>query len=96
MLAEAGQRASFSRAAGSESAISSSTAKPFCARSMAGAIRSASDNLPEPYFACASARPATVPGTPTLRPLSRDFFGSGLPLASRNMVGVAAAGAVSR
>ena len=31
---------------------------------IAGAISSASVNLPEPYFACASASPATVPGTP--------------------------------
>ena len=63
---------------------------------IAGAISSARLSLPEPYFLSASVRPATVPGTPTLRALSRDFFGSGLPAASRNMVGVAAAGAVSR
>ena len=36
------------------------------------------------------------PGTPTDSALSRDFFGSGSPLASRNIVSVAAAGAVSR
>ena len=73
-------------ARGSESAVSSSTGKPCCASRIAGAISSASESLPEPYFCCASARPATVPGTPTASPLSRDFVGSGLPLASRNMV----------
>ena len=65
IAADDGQRASRSRDRGSESARSSSTGKPSRASAIAGAIRSASENLPEPYFACASASPATVPGTPT-------------------------------
>ena len=76
--------------------MSSSTGNPWLASRMAGAIKSASESLPEPYLRCANTSPATVPGTPTDNPLSRDFAGSGSPLASRNMVGVAAAGAVSR
>ena len=39
-------------------------AKPSRAMAMAGAIRSASVKWPEPYLSSASARPATVPGTP--------------------------------
>ena len=60
----AGQRASRACARGSESATSSSIGMPSRASAIAGAISSASVNLPEPYFACASASPATVPGTP--------------------------------
>ena len=81
---------------GSESATSSSTGMPLRASSIAGAIRSARVNLPEPYFACASASPATVPGTPTASAESRDFAGSALPFGSRKMSRVIAAGAVSR
>ena len=44
-------------------------------------------NFPEPYFACAIANPATVPGTPTASPESRDFSGSASPFALRNIVG---------
>ena len=36
-------------------------------------------NLPEPYFSSASARPATVPGTPMPSAESRDLALSGLP-----------------
>ena len=49
----------------SESAVSPSIGMPARASAIAGAIRSASVNRPEPYLACASANPATVPGTPT-------------------------------
>ena len=38
------------------------------ASAIAGAIRSAKENLPEPYLRQASSRPATVPGTPIARP----------------------------
>src|SRR5262245_21496920 len=58
-FADDGQRANFSFASGSESARSVSTANPSRASSIDGAISSASVNLPEPYFACACARPAT-------------------------------------
>ena len=66
--------------------MSSTISTPLPASVIAGAISSASDNLPEPYFSCASARPATVPGTPTDSAESRDFFGSASPFASRNIV----------
>ena len=96
ILADAGQRASRGRARGSESATSSSTGMPSRASAIAGAISSASVNLPEPYFACASASPATVPGTPIASAELRDFAGSASPLPSRNTSRVVAAGAVSR
>jgi len=53
-------------------------------------------NLREPYFACASASPATVPGTPIESAEWRDFSASASPLASRKTSRVTAAGAVSR
>ena len=56
----------------------------------------ASVNLPEPYFSSASAKPATVPGTPMPSAESRDLAVSGLPSAPRKMSRVVAAGAVSR
>ena len=49
----------------------------------------ASVNLPEPYFSSASARPATVPGTPMPSAELRDLAVSGLPSAPRNMSRVA-------
>ncbi len=93
---EDGQRLNRLAPQGIESATWPSMGKPLSASAMAGAISSASVNRPEPYFRSASASPATVPGTPTASPESRDFFGSGLPAASRNMVLRARAGAVSR
>ncbi len=48
IFADDGQRPSRTRARGSESAMSSSTAKPSRASAMAGAIRSASVSRPEP------------------------------------------------
>ena len=94
--AEDGQRASRGRSLGSESAVSSVIAIPSRASAIAGAIKSASVNRPEPYFSAASARPATVPGTPMASAESRDFCGSALPSASRNDVALIACGAVSR
>src|SRR5215510_2144548 len=88
-----GQRAIRGCAAGSVSAMSSTMSTPLRASVIAGAINSANDSLPEPYLSCARARPATVPGTPIDNAESRDFFGSASPLASRNIVSVAAAGA---
>ena len=70
---------------GSVSALSSATTKPSRASAIAGLSRSASVNLPEPYFSSASASPATVPGTPMPSAESRDFAGSGLPSAPRNI-----------
>ena len=96
IFAEAGQRDSRREMPGSVSAMSSAMTKPSRASSMAGLSRSASVNWPEPYFSSASARPATVPGTPMLSAESRDLAISGLPSAPRNMSRVAAAGAVSR
>ena len=81
---------------GKVSAMSSAMTKPSRASSIAGFSRSASVNLPEPYFSSASASPATVPGTPMPSAESRDFAISGLPSAPRNMSRVVAAGAVSR
>src|SRR5215210_5404880 len=61
---------------------------------MAGANTSASDIVPN--FSSASSHVATVPGTPTERPLYRaSLNGSGTPF-SRNDAGCMAAGAVSR
>ena len=53
------------------SARSSWTRSPRGASAIAGAIRSAKVNLPEPYLRQASSRPATVPGTPMPSPLAR-------------------------
>jgi hypothetical protein len=47
-------------------------------------------------FSRASASPATVPGTPIAKAESRDFAGSALPLASRNVLSLTPCGAVSR
>ena len=49
----------------------------------AGATSSAIENLPEPYFRRASDRPATVPGTPAARPVSRDFSATASPVSLR-------------
>ena len=47
--------------------------------------------------ACARPSMATAPGTPVERPLvTASGYDSGAPLSSRNMPGVAPAGAVSR
>ena len=75
---------------GKVSAMSSASAKPSRASSIAGCSNSASVNLPEPYFSSASARPATVPGTPMPSAESRDFALSGLPSAPRKMSRVVA------
>ena len=50
------------------SSNSSPVRKPLRASSIAGAISCASVNFPEPYFSCACASPATVPGTPMASP----------------------------
>ena len=70
--------------------------KPFSATSAAGATASRSDVVPQRCSAVSSA--ASVPGTPTARPLvdaTVNSCAAGTPL-SRNCVGVAAAGAFSR
>ena len=77
--ADDGQRSSRGLSIGSESAVSSAIAMPSRASAIAGMIRSASVNLPEPYFCSASASPATVPGTPMASAESRDFCESALP-----------------
>ena len=76
--------------------MSAGTAMPLRASAIDGAISCASVKLPEPYLRCASASPATVPGTPIASPDSRDFLGSASPRSSRNTSRVVAAGAVSR
>ena len=78
-----GQRASRASSFGGRSARSSLTGKPSRASANAGAIRSASVKRPEPYFASAIARPATVPGTPMASAVSRDFARIGIAIAHR-------------
>ena len=63
-------------------------AMPSRASEIAGMIRSASVNLPEPYFCSASASPATVPGTPMASAELRDFCGSALPSRVEKRFGV--------
>ena len=63
---------------------------------IAGASNCASVNLPDPYFSTASAKPATVPGTPTPRPLDWDLPGAKLPASSRNTLASVSAPAISR
>jgi len=91
-----GQRASRRYQSGNVSALSSATTMPLRARSIAGRSKSERLNLPEPYFASASANPAGVPGTPMPSAESRDLAMSGLPSDPRKISGVVAAGAVSR
>ena len=95
-LADDGHFWNSGRAEAKVSARSPSTMKPSFASAIAGAISCASVNLPDPYFRCASASPATVPGTPTPSPEKIDFCGSAFPSASRKLSLVIAAGAVSR
>src|SRR5215831_9296706 len=92
----AGQRARRDCDRGSESAMSFSMGMPSRASAIAGAISWASVNLPEPYFACASASPATVPGTPMASAESCDLRGSASPRSSRKISRVVAAGAVDQ
>ena len=63
---------------------------------IAGASKSASVNFPEPYFCSASAKPATVPGTPMPSAESRDLTGSASPASSRKLLVLMAVGAISR
>ena len=71
-----------------------STTKPSCATSMAGASAWASEKVP--YSRSARSQPATVPGTPALRPLQRaSLKASGAPF-SQKLSGCIAAGAISR
>jgi hypothetical protein len=71
------------------------TSKPRSARSIAPRQDSAQGR--RPWSACASASIAIAPGTPVDRPLfTASQNGIGRPSASRNMVGVAPAGATSR
>jgi hypothetical protein len=70
------------------------TVKPSRARAMAGARSCFQVSLPNRR--CASARPFTVPGTPTARLPAMLRLGSGSPSAFRYMSALAAPGAVSR
>ncbi len=71
------------------------TGKPLSASLIAGSNSLAQGSLP--YLECASQSIFTTPGMPTESPPGMaSGLGRGLPSASRNMVGVADAGACSR
>ena len=78
----------------SERANPAGRSMPPLARRSAGETSAAHELLP--YFRCASAKPATVPGTPTDLRLPWWIRAEYAPVESVNIVGVAACGAISR